>query len=369
MKEYPIYKSNRDSPEVEKAFNKLSEKNKRYLDKFMIECSVLSKAKKRTENRRRAIIRLNDFLEKDFDKITYDDYVKVAGAISNSKLGTYARNGDRDFIKRFLRDIFPDWRGRFKDFKLLKSEQKSEDMKVTPNDILTDLEIDKLIRTSENMKTKALISVLCESAARPEELLKLRWSDVDFNSKVIYLYSIKTKKKRAVPINESISHLKRLKSEMDYTDSDYIFSSTFSKRNNKPMTSAALNLILKNLADKAGIEKNVYPYIFRHSRLSVLIRKLSPKVYEMVSGHSLEMGMKTYSHLSKDIVIKEMQEKVFQAKELTEKEKSKLEIEIQQNKKEFQDFKRMVIELLQAPEQERTEQLIKKLNLPISDAD
>ena len=52
---------------------------------------------------------------------------------------------------------------------------------------------------------------------------------------------------------------------------------------------------------------------------------LSPKVYEQISGHSLEMGMKTYAHLSQDAIIKEMKEKVFEVKEIKEETNAEYE--------------------------------------------
>lgn len=335
-KQYPFYVANKRSPITERVFNSLSNKNKTAILKFMEVCSIQSKSKKRANSRKTALIRLFDFLEKDFDKITYEDYLAFAKAISESKLGVYARNGEKDFIKRFLKENYPDWRIKFKEFKLLSSEVKSEDKKLTSRDLITDQEFERLLKATSNMKYKTLLSVLYESASRPEELLKIKWSDVDFEKKIIYLFSIKTKRKRAVPVNKSINHLKRLREESEQKDDDFVFNSRESK-----LTNAGLNYILQKLTKKAGIKKKIYPYIFRHSRLSELITKLSPKVYEDIAGHSLQMGMKTYSHLSQEKIISEMNERVFEIEELTQQEKNRieeLEKEVAELKKFLQPF-------------------------------
>lgn len=343
---YPIYERDRLNPKSEIIFKSLSEKNKEEILKFLTECSIKSKSVNRTSNRKRALIRFFDFLEKDWDKITYEDYVKVASAISESGLGVYARNGERDFIKRFLREHFDDWRKKFKDLNFLSSEIKSEEMKLTSRDLITPSDVEKLLNGTSNMKYKTLISVLEESAGRSEEILKLKWSDIDFDKKIIYLFSIKTKKKRPVPVETSIPHLRRLKKENDAKDDDWIFYSTDKQ---KKLTNSALNIIIKDLSKKAELKKRIYPLLFRHTRLSKLILILSPKVYEEIAGHSLAMGMKTYAHLSQDKIISEMREKVFNIEELSPEKKTNLEKEIQELKtanekrKEMDDILNLIL--------------------------
>lgn len=339
--EWIIYKSNRHNPESEKDYKKLSKKNKDFLNKWLGEKSIYSKSKKRAGNRRRAIIKLLAFLKKDYNKINYDDYVKVASAISNCKAGVNQKNGDRFFIKRFLKDSYNDWRMKFKDLELLKSEVKSEKDKIKPKELLTELEIDKLIKASSDLKEKSLIAVLSSSGARTEEILKLRWNDVDFDSNSIYLYSSKTGKRRLVPINNAINHLERLKKETEPEENDLVFPSS---RGGGIMTAAGLNFMLQKLGKKAGIDKRIWSYLFRHTRLSFLLTKLSPKVYEDVAGHSLSMGLKTYGHLSQDKIIKEMTERVFEVKELTEEQKNKYDKEIAKLK----FTQRKMIEVMQA---------------------
>ena len=327
--EWTIFKSNHKNPESEIAYNKLSARNKDKLGSWMVEKAVTCKSVKRTGNRRRAIIKFLGLIKKDYDKYSYQDYVDVATALSNSKCGIKARNSDRYFVKSFMKDTSTnweeknkkDWNKTFKDLKLLKAEQEGEANKITHDDLISELELDKLIKATSDLKKKTLIIVLYESAARPEELLKLRWHDIEFDSKLIHLFSGKTKKKRVVPIDTSIEQLKRLKDEVEASnDDDLVFPSA----SGEIMTNSGLNYMLQELGRKAGIQRKLHCYIFRHTRLSTLITKLSGKVYEEVAGHSLSMGMKTYAHLSQDAIIKEMREKVFNVKELNEGEISRL---------------------------------------------
>jgi len=339
-----IFKTNvKGTSQSEIAFNKLSKKNQDVLTKWLFEKSILSKSEKRAGNRKRAIVKLLTFIKKDYNTMAYEDYVNVASAISKSNQTTEQKNGEREFIKRFLRENFEDWDKKFKGLKLLKHEVKGDDEKLTAEDLFTELELKRMIESTTNMQDKALIITFYESASRPEELLKTRYSDIDFKRGLIYLFSGKTKRKRAIPLEQSLNHLRRLKEERNARDEELIFPSI----NNDIMSSAGLGYKLKQIGDKAGLKKKIYAYKFRHTRLSHLITKLSPKVYEEVAGHSLQMGMKTYAHLSKDKIIQEMNEKVFGIKELTKEERDEIQKLREENQRIRIDVKKEISELKQ----------------------
>ena len=77
-KHYPFYTSNKANPEIVIVFNSLSQKNKTAIKNFMDIASVNAHSEKRLDNMNRALIRLFDFLEKDWDKITYQDFIEVS---------------------------------------------------------------------------------------------------------------------------------------------------------------------------------------------------------------------------------------------------------------------------------------------------
>ena len=112
-----------------------------------------------------------------------------------------------------------------------------------------------------------------------------------------------------------------------------------------------MNYLLQEISKKAGIKKYVWAYLYRHTRLSFLITKLSPKVYEEVSGHSLATGLKTYAHLSQDQIIQEMKEKVFEVEELPKADKHKLEREVEYLRKVVLEIQETNKKLLQTAQE------------------
>jgi site-specific recombinase XerD len=57
--------------------------------------------------------------------------------------------------------------------------------------------------------------------------------------------------------------------------------------------------IIKHYADGSGIEKRVYPHLFRHQIITYLTRKgiISPKL-QLLSGHSEEKSLAIYRDLA-----------------------------------------------------------------------
>jgi molybdenum cofactor biosynthesis enzyme MoaA len=74
----------------------------------------------------------------------------------------------------------------------------------------------------------------------------------------------------------------------------------FVTENKTPLTHGSISMQLKRLAKRAGVEKHVTPHIFRHSRITHLIKeKVSESVIKLMMWGSLNTEMfQTYAHLT-----------------------------------------------------------------------
>ncbi len=85
-------------------------------------------------------------------------------------------------------------------------------MQEKPMRILKKDEIDRLVRISEGF-TRALIIIALNTAMRKNEILNLRWNDVDFAGGFIHIKESKSNKIRKVPMNlvagNTIKEIKR----------------------------------------------------------------------------------------------------------------------------------------------------------------
>lgn len=336
---YPEYKNKKRFEEV---YNSLSEHNQKIIIKFIEYCSITACSSSLKKHRAK-IIQIADIFGKDLDKFTLDEVRKFLALLNHSGRATATRNDIVKTLKRFIRFQYKDWNKKFDSLKDAKMSSGNEGRKINKSDLLTADEMQMIINSIDSLRYKTIFLIMQETANRPEELLKLKWKDINFEEKEIKLHSSKTGQTRTIPVNESIAHLKRYKEECFYPvakNDDYVFPTPNNKE--KHITTQTLSDFLLKLEDRLKFKKHLYPYLWRHSVLSSMIKKLSPKVYEMYSGHNLEMGMKTYAHLDTEDLKDELMNKVYHIEELTLKDKS----EIQKLKKHIESQQKQINSLM-----------------------
>lgn len=287
-------------------------------EKFLEYCSISA-----GESSLKKISYKLDIIEKYFKgelkNLNLDKLHSFLGWLNNkSNYATATKHDIIKILKRFLKWKYKDWNVRFNELKDAKCNGNG-DRKINKEDLLTADEMRIILTSIDSLKYKTLFLLFQETACRPEEILKVKWKEIDFNKEEIKLHSSKTDKTRFIPLKSSVEHLQRYRNECFYETpkaDDRVFN----------MSLQAVHSYLKHFEKRIGFTKHLYPYLWRHSILSKMIRVLSPKVYEMYSGHSLETGMKTYAHLNTDDLREELKkyDKKYEAHKLTPEEKDKI---------------------------------------------
>ena len=154
---------------------------------------------------------------------------------------------------------------------------------------LEEEEIKKLVNAcSEHLKPIVIVALL--TGMRRGEVLGLKWRDIDFNQRVIYLLNTKNGEKRAVYMDEivytTLIGVKRRE------DSPYVFC----KKDGKPYGN--LRRSFANALEKAGI-KDFHFHDLRHSYGSQLAMKGYPlQAIQKLMGHKSIRMTQRYAHLS-----------------------------------------------------------------------
>ncbi len=333
---------------------KLKPKDKGIIKKFLIDVEG-SAGVKRTKNIERIMIQVCDVSRKPLDKWDYDTLSQFLSLLNKSDKANNTKNDIKKAVKRFLKFYYEDWEKRFKklNFEAIKQKNGVNKERIGKDKLLTPNEFELLVNACDKFLYKALFSLAYESAARPEELYKLKWSDINTSKKEVRLVSCKTGNTRFVPINDCIIHLENHREHFVYPDvkkEDYIFVSP--RDRNKPLTNQTIHSYLKTIGKKSIKRDNLFLYLFRHTRLNFLRKKLSPDVYEMFSDHSLAVGMEFYSHNDQDDLREEMFSNVFKKEILTKADKT----EIKELKKQFAEFQEEVKQT-----NEQTKKIIRKV--------
>ncbi|MGB9960602.1 MAG: tyrosine-type recombinase/integrase [Candidatus Bathyarchaeales archaeon] len=176
-----------------------------------------------------------------------------------------------------------------------------KDLRVKPESLLTIEDVKRMINAAENERDKALLSVLFEGALRPGELLTMTVGSVVFKDNYC-LISVngKTGVKR-IPLVASykllLDWLERHPSKEDADAPLWVSMSNNSK--SERMSYYYFRKLVKRLARKAGINKPVWPYLFRHTCLTSLAKILTEAKLELYAGwvHGSHMT-KRYVHFS-----------------------------------------------------------------------
>jgi len=353
---------NRQTGELQLIKKKLTPKNKLILSNFIEECSINAGVDK-LKKIERCIIQFYDIIEKDLDKINKKDVDSFLILLNHSDRSFWYKNEIKIYLKRFLL-----W--KYKDLDMIKNikldSKRLNEEKVNENNLLTKEDIDKLLRVAERLREKVMIIMLFETGCRPQELLNLKWKNIKFEDGYadVSLFSTKTEKSRTIPVKKSVVHLKRWNQEYCYPNvkpDDLLFPSPFNRK--KPISTTALNGILKRLGKKAKLNKDIWTYLFRHTRCTELYEELPQQICEKLFGH--KNMAQIYAHISNKKAGKKMLDKIYNVEEITPEQKNKYDIEIEELKKITSKLNGDFLSLLKNPNVTKmiSEEESKKMNV------
>jgi integrase len=317
-KEYPHYKHG----ELDRAEKKLVPKDKETLKLFLEKCSITA-GEKKVKHIKKLLIQLADVTRLPLTEQTKESINSFLALLSQSNKSYWTKDEIRVYVKQFLL-----W--YYKDLEMvenIKPESKKglNPQKITENNLLTEKDVEQMVRFADSYKDKAYLLLAFQTGARPQELLGLRWKDIVFTEKYadVTLYSGKTGQSRAFPIvKETMKALWEWKEHYAYADvspKDYVFVSRWRDR---PMTTAGLNKMLRKMAKASGIGKDVWTYLIRHTRATRLYEELPQQIVEKLMGHKNMAGV--YAHISSKKAREEMLNKIYNIEELTQEDKEEI---------------------------------------------
>jgi integrase/recombinase XerD len=175
-------------------------------------------------------------------------------------------------------------------------------------DVLSMEEIDSLIDAvdlskAEGQRNKAMLETLYSCGLRVSELVGLKITNLFFEQGFIKVEG-KSEKERLVPVSgkaieEVNRYLSGYRKKLNVSkESENIL---FLNRRGKKLSRVMIFTIIKNLAEKIGMEKSISPHTFRHSFATHLINGGADlrAVQEML-GHESILTTEIYTHLDRD---------------------------------------------------------------------
>ncbi len=182
--------------------------------------------------------------------------------------------------------------------------------KKLPN-YLTEEEINNLLNitllTPYDYRNKAMLELLYASGLRVSELVDLKITDIDLHNALVRVYG-KGSKERIVPLNDyAIAALDEYINKyrpilLKDKNSEYLFINNASNK----ISRQGFFKFLKKECKRAGIKKNIYPHIIRHTFAThLLAHGADLRVIQVLLGHEDITTTEIYTHIENSKIKKD----------------------------------------------------------------
>ena len=180
-------------------------------------------------------------------------------------------------------------------------------------EVLTVEEIDTIISTvdmskKEGQRNRAILETLYSCGLRVSELCNLKLSELYFDEGFIKVEG-KGSKQRLVPISpRAIKEIKywlldRNLGKIKKGFEDYVFLARWGNSISRIMVFH----LIKELAEKAGITKNISPHTFRHSFATHLLEGgANLRAIQCMLGHESIATTEIYTHIDRNMLLSEI---------------------------------------------------------------
>ena len=229
---------------------------------------------------------INYYSEKKIDDITEDDIRKYQDyLVTKRKVSISTQNQAINSIKFYFEKVK---RGEKLDLYI---ERPFREKKLP--EIVSENEIYKLIKSTQNIKHKALITLLYSSGLRRSELINLRLKDIDYEKRIIFVRGGKGKRDRTTILAENTILVLNKYLEL-YKPYYWLFEGV----NKKQYSPTSIGAILRNSSRKANLNKVVKPHMLRHSFATHLLEQgVDLRYIQSLLGHSSAKTTEIYTQV------------------------------------------------------------------------
>lgn len=260
------------------------------------------------ENYQRDLTKLMQYLQKSNDQTRPEN-------ITAAEIKDFIYHTSKTINPRSQARLISSLRGFF-DYLIFEEYRKDNptDFIESPNigrklpDTISKEEVDALLNAidlshPQGERNKIILETIYSCGLRVSETINLQLSDLFFKEGYIQVLG-KGNKYRVVPIHkttiqqlEFYIHEIRSKINAKPEDSDIVFLN----RRGKRLTRQMIFIILKNLAAKINLKKNIGPHTLRHSFATYLLKNGADlRIIQELLGHESITTTEIYVHLDNE---------------------------------------------------------------------
>ena len=277
----------------------ISKKDKEAIYKFKDYCLCQNISYGKIDTYLFYLVKFTKMLDKPIEKATKEDIMRVVAKLNQTGLSEQTKKCFKIALRRLykiLRGV--DGKGEYPEEVKWISINIRNNHKKLPEELLTESEIEELIRNAENIRDKALLSTLAESGCRVSEIGLMKIKHISFEEYGARLtVSGKTGTRKILIINSTPYLQEWVNQHPKNNDSDsYLW---YNPRNKSLLSYTGIVSILKKAARRAGITKRIYPHLLRHTRATHLAHEMSDATMKQYFGWGQGSQMASiYIHMS-----------------------------------------------------------------------
>lgn len=195
--------------------------------------------------------------------------------------------------------------GRFisKDLKIKYPRRKEQKLPT----FLSETELKQMLFACHSIKEKLVVMLSGACGLRPNEVARLKISDVNMDTCTMSVPTVKTDSRWEIPVsNDVIGVVKaylqyeRPHSLRDSGDSQCLLLDQYNEPYNN-MNCRGIRYMVKSVGKRAGLEKRVYPTMLRHSFATLLMKNGCPLPYvQRLMRHRNIKSTLVYAHVVED---------------------------------------------------------------------
>ena len=231
---------------------------------------------------------INYYSNKTPEEITEDDIRKYQDyLVKKRKIAMSTQNQAINAIKFYYEKVLHREKGDYYIERPRRANRLPE--------IISEAELLKLLKATNNIKHKTIITMLYSSGVRRGELLNLRIQDLDFDKNIIFVRGGKGKKDRTTILADYAILVLKKYLKM-YKPNYWLFEGV----DRKQYSPTSVLSILRRSSIKAGLNKIVRPHMLRHSFATHMLEQgVDLRYIQTILGHESPKTTEIYTHVSK----------------------------------------------------------------------
>jgi site-specific recombinase XerD len=225
---------------------------------------------------------------KDLDYITKDEInYYILNLIRTKNISPSQQNQRINAIKFYYEKVL----GREKEYYDIHRPRREKHLPC----VLSEEEISTLIKNTNNLKHKTILSLIYSAGLRISEAINLKIKDIDSNRNLIIIRAGKGKKDRTSILSEKILFMLR-EYYKRYKPSIYLFEG----QNGDKYSAKSIQMVFKRSLQRSGIHKPATVHTLRHSFATHLLEHGTDLRYiQELLGHNSSKTTEIYTHITK----------------------------------------------------------------------